>query len=152
MIKIGKELKRMSRRELVDIIYQLKKNEQELHGEIDTLKNELHNQRIRISMAGSIADASLSVTNVFSVAQMTADVYLREIACMKEDTEKACAQKLEDAERKVEEVLKDGKKKFAALNKHYKNLYVKWQQLQAEMTALEAKQKCQMCEEIEDGR
>ena len=32
---ISKELKRLSRRELVDIIYQLKKNEQEMQEEIE---------------------------------------------------------------------------------------------------------------------
>ena len=34
---ISKELKRLSRRELVDIIYQLKKNEQEMQEEIELL-------------------------------------------------------------------------------------------------------------------
>ena len=80
---ISKDLKRLSRRELVDIIYQLKKNEQEMQEEIESLKNELQDKRIRISMAGSIADAAMSVTNVFSAAQVTADLYLSEISCMK---------------------------------------------------------------------
>ena len=62
---ISKELKRLSRRELVDIIYQLKKNEQKMQEEIESLKNELEDKRIRISTAGSIADAAMSVTNVF---------------------------------------------------------------------------------------
>ena len=35
---IGKELKRLGRRELVDIIYQLKKNEQERQEEVDALE------------------------------------------------------------------------------------------------------------------
>jgi len=78
---ISKELKRLSRRELVDIIYQLKKNEQKMQEEIESLKNELQDKRIRISAAGSIADAAMSVTNVFSTAQRTADIYLREISC-----------------------------------------------------------------------
>ena len=68
---ISKELKRLSRRELVDIIYQLKKNEQDMQEEIESLKTELEDKRIRISTAGSIADAAMSVTNVFSTAQMT---------------------------------------------------------------------------------
>ncbi|MBR5279677.1 MAG: hypothetical protein IKU26_01730 [Clostridia bacterium] len=151
MIQLEKELKRMNRRELVDIIYQLKKNEQELQGEIDNLKNEIQNQRIRISLAGSIADASMSVTNVFSVAQMTADVYLREIACMKEDTEKECARRIEEAEQKVQDILKDGKKKFTALKKHYKQAYAKWQQLQAEITALEQKKQRTLGEGTDNG-
>lgn len=138
---IHKELKHLSRRELVDIIYQLKKNEQQLQEEVQSLKDQLQDKRIRISMAGSVADAAVSITNVFATAQMTADLYLQEIACMKEETERECAQKIEAAETRVKEVLADGEKKFAYLKAHYKNEYLKWQQLQEDIAVLEQKKK-----------
>ena len=149
---ISKELKRLSRRELVDIIYQLKKNEQEMQEEIEFIKNELQDKRIRISTAGSIADAAMSVTNVFSAAQMTADLYLREISCMREDTEKECAKKVEEAEKKVRDILADGEKKFDTLKAAYKREYVKWQQLKSEVETLEERKKQLMCEGIDDGQ
>ena len=108
-----KELRRLSRRELVDIIYQLKKNEQELQEEIALLKKEVEDKRIRLSEAGSIAEAALSVTNILSNAQMAADIYLREITCMKEETEKECARKIQEAEEKVRVVLEGDKKKYS---------------------------------------
>jgi len=148
---ISKELKRLSRRELVDIIYQLKKNEQEMQEEIELLKNELQDKRIRISTAGSIADAAMSVTNVFSAAQMTADLYLREISCMREDTEKECAKKVEEAEKKVRDILADGKKKFDTLKAVYKKEYARWQQLKSEVAALEEKNQL-LREGINDGQ
>lgn len=148
---ISKELKRLSRRELVDIIYQLKKNEQEMQEEIELLKNELQDKRIRISTAGSIADAAMSVTNVFSAAQMTADLYLREISYMKEDTEKECAKKIEEAEKKIREIFADGEKKVETLKAAYRNEYAKWQQLRSQNAALEAK-KQESCECIENGQ
>ena len=83
-----KELKKLSRKELVDIIYQMKKNEEELRQEIATLQEELQDQRIRVSMAGSIAEAAMDITKIFSTAQITADIYLHEIERMKEETEK----------------------------------------------------------------
>ena len=147
---ISKELKRLSRRELVDIIYQLKKNEQEMQEEIESLKNELEDKRIRISTAGSIADAAMSVTNVFSTAQMTADLYLREISYMKEDTEKECEKKIEDAEKKVKKILADGEKKFDTLKAAYKSEYVKLQQLRTQNAVLEAN-KQESCGGIENG-
>ena len=147
---ISKELKRLSRRELVDIIYQLKKNEQEMQEKIESLKNELEDKRIRVSTAGSIADAAMSVTNVFSTAQMTADLYLREISYMKEDTEKECEKKIEDAEKKVKEILADGEKKFDALKAAYKSEYAKWQQLRTQNAVLGAN-KQESCEGIENG-
>ena len=147
---IRKELKRLSRRELVDIIYQLKKNEQEMQEEIESLKTELQDKRIRISTAGSIADAAMSVTNVFSTAQMTADLYLREISYMKENTEKECAKKIEEAEKKVREILADGEKKVDTLKDAYKSEYAKWQLLRTQNAVLEAN-KQESCEDIENG-
>lgn len=146
---INKELKYLNRRELVDIIYQLKRNEQEMQEEIKSLKTELQDKRIHISTAGSIADAAMAVTNVFSVAQMTADLYLHEISYMKEETEKECAKKIEDAEqkakeivadgeKKVKEILIDGEKKFETLKVAYKKEYAKLQQLRAQNADFEA--------------
>ena len=149
---ISKELKRLSRRELVDVIYQLKKNEQEMQEEIESLKTELQDKRIRISTAGSIADAAMSVTNVFSTAQITADIYLHEISCMREDADRECAKKIEEAEKRVRDILTDGEKKFDTLNKAYKRECVKWQQLKSEVEKLEERKKQLMCEGIDDGQ
>ena len=108
---IGKELKRLSRRELVDIIYQLKKNEQENREKIEALEEELQDKRIRVSVAGSIAEAATDITRIFSTAQRTADLYLHEIASMKEDTEKECAKMLEEARKQAEMILADARNK-----------------------------------------
>ena len=72
---ISKELKRLTRRELVDIIYQLKKNEQENREKIEALEEELQDKRIRISVAGSIAEAATDITRIFSIAQGTASFW-----------------------------------------------------------------------------
>ena len=149
---ISKEIKRLSRRELVDILYQLKKNEQEMQAEIELLKNELQDKRIRISNAGSIADAAVAVTNMFSTAQMTADLYLREIACMKEEAEKECAKKLADAESKVKEILSEGDKKLDALKAAYESEYAKWQQLQAQIATFEENTKKDWDKKVENGK
>ena len=138
----SKELKRLSRRELVEIIYQLKKNEQEMQEEIEALKNELQDKHIRIATSGSIADAAVSISNLFSTAQTTADLYLQEITYMKEktekecaqkveDTEKECAQKVEDTEKKVKDILLDGEQKLADLVNRYQSKSAQWQQQQS---------------------
>ena len=109
---ISKELKKLSRRELVDIIYQMKKNEQQMQEEIATLQESLQDKRIRLSVAGSIAEAAADITQVFSKAQMTADLYLHEIACMKEETEKECKRMIEEAQKKVKDILEAGEKQM----------------------------------------
>ena len=148
---INKELKHLNRRELVDIIYQLKKNEQEMQEEIESLKNELQDKRIRISEAGSIADAAMSVTDVFSNAQMTADLYLREISSMREDTEKECSKRIEETENRVIDILTDAKKKLDILKAAYNNEYSKWQQLRTQNAVFEAN-KQKLYEDIDNGK
>ena len=138
---VSKELKKLSRRELVDIIYQLKKNEQQKQDEITALEEALQEKRIRVSVAGSIAEAATDITQIFSTAQRTADLYLQEIEFMREQTEKECAAMLEAAQKKVDAILSDGEKQFANLNAHYKATYAKWQQLQAEVQWMEEKKR-----------
>ena len=135
---VSKELRQLSRRELVDIIYQLKKNEQQKQDEITALEEALQEKRIRVSVAGSIAEAATDITQIFSVAQHTADLYLREIEFMKEQTEKECAAMIEEARKKVETILSNGEKQFANLNAHYVATYKRWQQLQSEIQQMEA--------------
>ena len=130
---IGKELKRLSRRELVDIIYQLKKNEQEKQDQITALEEALQEKRIRISVAGSIAEAATDITQIFSNAQRTADLYLHEIASMKEETEKECAALREEAQKKAEAILQEAQQQFAELNERYKAEYEKYRQLKAHL-------------------
>ena len=102
---VNKELKKLSRRELVDIIYQMKKNEQQMQEEISALQAALEDKRIRLSQAGSVAEAAVNITQVLSAAQETADLYLREITCMKEAARKECDDMIREASRKAAGIL-----------------------------------------------
>ena len=108
---VNKELRKLRRRELVDIIYQLKKNEQENREKMEALEEALQNQRIRVSVAGSIAEAATDITQIFSTAQRTADLYLNEIASMKAETERECAKILENAKKQADMILAEARNK-----------------------------------------
>lgn len=108
---ISKELKRLSRRELVDIIYQLKRDGQEKQEKIVALEAALEEKRFRIAIAGSVAEAATEITKIFSTAQATADLYLQEIASMKEDTQKECAHILEEAKQQADKILAEAQSK-----------------------------------------
>lgn len=149
---ISKELRKLSRRELMDIIYQMKKNEQKLQEEIVSLQEALQDKRIRLAEAGSISEAAASITNVFSAAQKTADLYLHEISCMKEETEKECAKMVEEANKTVARVLADGEQQYAALNARYQIEYQKWQQLRAASQPLEEARNRGSDEDLENGK
>lgn len=123
---LSKELKKLSRRELVDVIYQLKKNEEQLLEEVELLKQQLEDKRIGLSVAGSIAEAAVGITNIFSTAQMTADLYLNEISRLKSETEKSCAKSVLETEKQLE-----------ILNEQYKTEHQRFKKLQQEIKELE---------------
>lgn len=135
----AKELKRLSRRELVDVIYQLKQNEQQLQEKIDQLEKELRDKRIRLSLAGSVAEAATSITGVMAAAQMTADLYLNEIECMKADAETESKKIIAQAEQEAQKILADGQKRYNALVLRYNSDYKKWRTLLDEIRKAEEK-------------
>ncbi len=70
-----KELRRMNRTELIEIIYALQQNENNLRTENEELKEQLDDKAIRIERAGSIAEAALSLNHIFEDAQSAAEQY-----------------------------------------------------------------------------
>ena len=123
---VSKELRKLSRKELVDIIYQMKKNEEKKQEEMDALEASLQEKRIRVDVAGSIAEAAMDITQIFATAQRTADLYLHEISYMKESTQQQCAAMIAEATQQVEE-----------LQSLYARDYEKWQRLKEEIQQLE---------------
>ena len=98
-----KELRRMSRPELIEIIYALKSNEESLQKKNAHLEEQLNDRTIQISQAGSIAEAALQLNDIFSTAQIAADDYLTSIKAANvsmEEEQKAAAK---EAERVVAE-------------------------------------------------
>lgn len=134
---INKDLKKLNRRELVDIIYQMKKNEQQMQEEIAALQEALQDKRIKLTSAGSIAEAATEITQIFSTAQTTADLYLHEIACMKAETEEKCAKMIENARKQVSDILANGEKQYAHLKTCYEADYKMIQLLREELHGLE---------------
>ena len=138
---ISKDLKKLNRRELVDIIYQMKKNEQQMQEEIATLQASLQDKRIKLSSVGSIAEAAADISQVFSAAQTAADLYLQEIACMKAETEKECERLIEDAKKEAKGILLSEQKKLATTIASYQIEHKKLQLLREELHRLEQQRK-----------
>ena len=74
-----KDLKRLKRSELIEVIYQMKKNEQSLSERVSSLESALNDKKIKAEKAGSIAEAALLITDIFNTAQEAADIYLDEV-------------------------------------------------------------------------
>ena len=83
-----RELRRMSRTELVEIIYALKQSEDQLKAENAALTSQLQERQLHIENAGSIAQAALELNRVFEAAQAAADDYTASVRA-KADAEAA---------------------------------------------------------------
>lgn len=74
-----KEFKRLSRSQLIDIIYQFQLKQEDLIAENEKLKRALADKRILVDNSGNLAEAALEIHNVMQAAQKAAEHYLEEI-------------------------------------------------------------------------
>lgn len=77
-----KEFKRLSRAQLIDIIYQLQLQLDQLTEQNQSLEKALQDKRLRLSHAGNLAEAALEINDCFCSAQKAAEHYLSEIEAM----------------------------------------------------------------------
>jgi hypothetical protein len=81
-----------------------------LQTQIKDLQGQLEEKELKISRAGSIAEASVSLSRVFEEAQKAADQYLENVKLLHDQTEKECADKKKRADRQIQHSLIKAKK------------------------------------------
>ena len=74
-----KELKRMSRMELLELLLDIDRENERLRSENAELTAKLQDKQIKLEQAGSIAEAAFALNQVFEAAQAAADQYLSSI-------------------------------------------------------------------------
>ena len=104
-----KEVKRLSRSQLIEIIYQLQTREEELADKNRRLEEELRSKRIRMENAGNIAEAALELNDVFQSAQNAAAQYLSEIQTVRETAEKERQQIILAAQEEARQIIQKAK-------------------------------------------
>ena len=95
-----KELRKMNRMELIEIIYALQQNEHTLHEENKKLQSLLDDRMIRLERSGSIAEAALDLNHIFEDAQQAAQQYLDSL----QDANDQASKILADAKQKANEM------------------------------------------------
>ena len=71
-----KELRKLNRYQLLDLLVVQTRRADELQEKLDALENKYNQQELHLSELGSIAEASLHLSDVFDAAQKAADLYL----------------------------------------------------------------------------
>lgn len=75
-----KELRRLSRGELLEMLLEQAKEVEQLREELDQAKAQLASREIAIQNAGSIAEAALQLNGVFQAAEKAAAQYLENVS------------------------------------------------------------------------
>ena len=74
-----KELQKLNRAELLELFLEQCRRNEALEKELAEVKSQLEEKNLKIEHAGSLAEASLALTNIFEEAQKAADLYLENV-------------------------------------------------------------------------
>ena len=85
-----KELKKLNRSELLELMLEQSKEIDRLQAELEETREALQERNLKIESCGSIAEAAAEVNSLFHAAQRAADMYLLNV-------QRICAEKAEEA-------------------------------------------------------
>ena len=106
-----KELKRLSRKELLQMMLLQAEENERLKEEVERLQKKLQDNRIAAGKVGSIAEASLQLHKVFEGAQSAADTYLENIRRMQSYQEAYCKGMIERANKEAAAIIRRAKER-----------------------------------------
>lgn len=95
-----KKIKKISKRQLLEILLSQSKRIEELELELAQAKKEVASKKIQLEESGSIAEASLRLNRIFEIAQETADQYLINVQEKCKELEQKAQEELEKAKKK----------------------------------------------------
>ena len=106
-----RELRRLGRADLIDIVYELRKRLEQSEAQVRELQGSLGKRDLDVASAGSIAEAALKVNHIFEDAQAAADQYLDSIKA----ATAGAKEHVEAAERRSQAVLEDAERQAAGI-------------------------------------
>lgn len=109
-----KELRKLSRTDLLEMLLMQKKENDQLRRQVVELQSQLQNRNITIRNAGSIAEASLRLNSVFESAQAACGQYMENIEKLNARQEEICRQMEQRTKNKCEQMLREAKEQSQA--------------------------------------
>ena len=98
-----KKLRKISKKELLEILLEQAKRIEELELELSETQKKLDSKLIDISETGSLAEAALKLNGIFEKAQETADQYLFNVKEICDQKKKEADEYLKNAQKKAKE-------------------------------------------------
>ena len=135
-----KELKRLSRSELLEMLIAQMKEHEALQSRLELAEAQLNDRQIAVEKAGTLAEASLSLNGVFEAAEAAAQQYLENIERMSGQQETICRDMQAEAEAKAAEIVREAqeysKKTHAEADAYWKQIVARARALLKERDAL----------------
>ena len=75
----SRDCRHYSRRELIEIIYELERREERLERKLEKAREKLKERSIHMEQAGSLAEVAAVIAGLFEAADETAAMYLSEV-------------------------------------------------------------------------
>ena len=98
-----KELKRLSRTELLELLVNQVEENEALKAQVSALTAKLEERAIQIEESGSLAEAALKLSGIFSAADEAAERYLEN---RKRQAAELCAEKEKETQERCMEVIR----------------------------------------------
>lgn len=100
----NKELRRLSRSELLEMLIAQAKENDQLKIKLEQAEIQLRDRRITIDKAGSLAEAALSLNGVFQAADAAAQQYLENIERISGQQDVICRNLKQQAEKEAAKI------------------------------------------------
>lgn len=127
---IEKDLRRLKRTELLEMLIAQGKEMEQLRGQMDEMQKKLDDRQICLDNAGTIAEASLQLNGVFDAAQSAAQQYLENIKRLSDRQEEVCAAMEKRTKEKCAEMERRTKEKCDKLSQEAeKDVEARWAEL-----------------------
>ncbi len=102
-----KELKRLSRAELLELLLLQTRETERLQGKLKQLEEAVTKRKLKVQEAGDLAHAVLAVNGVMETAQRAANQYLENIEDMRNRTRQQCEEIIEKAKAEAERIIRE---------------------------------------------
>ena len=99
-----KELRKLSRQELIELLSEVTKENEKLKSELAETKKQLDSKWYRLDKAGNIADAALEMNGVFEKVQKVANEYICNIKVLEVRRQRELQEVLEMKEKLAEKL------------------------------------------------
>ena len=100
---MNNDLKKLSRLELLEILLEQSKRIEELEEQVNILNTEINSKKIEINEIGSLAEASLKVTEIFKSADEAANIYINNVKEKSKEEEKKIKKECLEMKRSTKE-------------------------------------------------